>query len=162
MFTVLEEKFVFEMGMVYLHVMQVHQPIDLADVVVAKVPTHCQDFVLDNVYEEGKSIVRYHVEIFYPYRGQVRLRAESGFAPGILWRRTDRSRMRALIQDAAELYWGNYDSSPERVLVRKLPAQAPSALELSGILQGKNVGLYQEAWVPQACVIVAGGHYGSK
>jgi hypothetical protein len=164
-YTVLDERFVFESGMTYLHVVQVGEPVDLADVICAKVPTHCQDFTLENSYQEGKTIIRHHLEMFYPYRGPVRVRSQveaETLLRGVLWRRTDRSRMSALIQEAADLFWGNYDQAPALALVKRLPKNAPNRMTLGGTCQGAEISLLAAEWVPSGCIVVceAGGLHG--
>jgi hypothetical protein len=158
-FTVLEEKFVFENGCNYLHVMQVGEPVDLATVIAQKVPMQSQDWTLDNQYQEGRTIVRHHLEIFFPYRDVVRVRLpewrdDSVFLKGVFWRRTDKSRMSAIIQDAADLFWGHYDKAPEWMFTQKLPKNAPSFLVLDGTCQGAQIMLRECDWMPRGCIIV--------
>jgi hypothetical protein len=164
-YTVLDERFVFESGTMYLHVVQVGQPVDLADVICAKVPTHCQDFTLENSYQEGKTIIRHHIEMYYPYRGPVQVRSQADaetLLRGVMWRRTDRSRMSALIQAAADLFWGNYDLAPGLALVKRLPKNAPETMKLGGACQGAEIALRAADWVPIGCIVVceAGGLHG--
>jgi hypothetical protein len=158
----LEKRFEFGSGLNYLHLMQVGTPVDLATVVEEHVPGQCRDWLLDVDWEEGKLIKRYHLELWYPFRDVIRVRPqvwdgdESCLVQGVFWRRTGQERMSTIIQDAADLYWGHYDSAPTKAVVQALPKNAPERMELKGACEGSNIPIFARTWMPRACVIVCG------
>ncbi len=161
--TVLDDEFVFESGLKRVRVMRVGEPIDVADAIAAFVPAHCQDWVLDlEPTQEGKIVVRHHLEFFYPYRDLVAVRPQgwdgkdtSGLVYGIFWRRTGRERMSQVITDAADAYWGRFDCAPKVALIAPMP-KAPVTMTLGGCCDGAMVSIAQMTWMPRAAVVVCG------
>ena len=159
-YTVLENRFIFASGLQYLHVMRVGEPVDVETVLRERVPGQSRDWYVDlQPYEEGQALKRYHLELFYPYRGGLRLLTDGekpGLVHGIFWRRTGRERMSVIIQDAADAYWARYDAIPSMALVQSRPKNAPEKMTLGGCCQGVEIVIREAAWMPKACVIVCG------
>jgi hypothetical protein len=159
---ILEKRFEFGQGLNYLHLVRVGQPVDLAAALEEHVPSHCRDWYLDIDAVEGKLIQRHHLELWWPYRDVIRVRPwvwdgnESDLYNGVFWRRTGRERMRNIIQDAADLYWGNYDAAPHMAVVQELPKNAPERMDLGGTCEGINIPILAREWMPRAAVIVCG------
>jgi hypothetical protein len=159
---VLDQRFEFGSGLNYLHLVQVGQPVDVAAVVDEYVPGQCRDWFLDVDSEEGKLIKRHHLELWYPYRDVIRVRPlvwdgdESRLINGVFWRRTGQERMSAIIQDAADLYWGHFDAAPSMAIVQQLPKNAPERMELQGACEGVSIPILAREWMPRASVIVCG------
>lgn len=161
-FDVLDEKFVFASGLVHLQVMSVGKPVVVEDVVAKRIPNHCQDFVLEfGERVEGDKIQRHYLEIAYPYRDLINVQPRGwdgefgSLIPGCFWRRTDKSRISALIQNAADHFWGAFDQAPVIALVPP-SVKSPDSMVLGGCCEGQKIVIRVADWLPRACIVVAG------
>jgi hypothetical protein len=161
-FEVLESSFDYWSGLNRLKVMRVGAPVDVDIVIEKVVPQHCRDWVLDSgEYSEGKTITRHYIDIYYPYRDLINVQPHEwdgkfeSLVPGCFWRRTDKSRISQLIQNAADLYWGTFDCPP-LLAVLPVSVKAPIEMVLSGCCDGQKISIRNATWMPKACVIVTG------
>ena len=147
--------------MAVLHHSVLSPPDDLLDrvdtfrrEVAAYIPVDDMALWHIRTWSEGNVIVRHHLEVVCPYRGVVQSNVGPAQYRGILWKLAAGERISAAILDAADVFWGNYDCTPDAVWMDHFPVESPTVMRLKGACDDVEVDLIDMPGMPKGCILL--------